>query len=559
MSDRTKISLLVALALLIFGLWLTFGWLPGDLTEHRRPLMFWLLLEGVLVACFLWWQYGTLTSRRLRPSLTALRGALPNLATTDAPDAAAEIEQRIQALMQQAAQTSAALAEATHARKVAEQSLYENQERYALAVRAAEDGLWEWHMGTAALYVSPRWLAMLGFAEGELPPVFDSWRLRIHPEDRAGVERALAAHLESSTEVRFESEHRVVHKDGATRWVLSRGTALRHAGGKAYRMICLDSDITTYKRIEATLQHVAAGTANVAGPEFYRALVEHFARALNVAEVFVTECVDQPATRVRTLACWERGKFIQDEYELAPTPCKIVFDTKERYFIPKDLAAHFPNELPYGFVSYLGMPILSSRGRVMGHLVFKDDKPMDQGFIMDSVYRIFTARAGVEMQRSARERGLLRTAQGLDTIPDARQRLAALVSEFANYMGAREAFITRCLDDPPTRVRALCYWKDGEIAFDVDYDLAGNPCEQVYGDGRTLYWPKLLAERWPLEREFDRESYLGLPLTDSSSARVLGHLACCDSKPMQEEAPSEDALALFTARGRAALLAFLGQ
>jgi hypothetical protein len=286
-------------------------------------------------------------------------------------------------------------------------------------------------------------------------------------------------------------------------------------------------------------------------------LVMHFAQALNVAEAFVTECVDRPPTRVRTLACWERGQFINEEYDLAPTPCKIVFETKDRYFVPRDLAIHFPNELPYGFVSYLGIPSLDSGSHVIGHLVFKDDKPMDESIVMDAVYRIFTARAGAEMQRASREKGLLRVAQGFSG--GNQERLAALVTEFANYTGAGEAFITECLNDPPTRVRALCYWNNGALAYNVEYDLAGYPCEQVYADGKPLYWPKRVAERWPLERELNRDSYLGLPLIDPLNGRVLGHLACCDSKPMSDAAPEAELLALFARRAREELPTYLGR
>jgi hypothetical protein len=114
-------------------------------------------------------------------------------------------------------------------------------------------------------------------------------------------------------------------------------------------------------------------------------LVMHFAQALNVAEAFITECVDRPPLRVRTLACWDRGQFIVDEYDLETTPCKIVFETKEKYFVPQDLGIHFSDELPYGFVSYLGIPILDSSEHILGHLVFKDDKPTDAGIVMESV------------------------------------------------------------------------------------------------------------------------------------------------------------------------------
>ena len=92
----------------------------------------------------------------------------------------------------------------------------------------------------------------------------------------------------------------------------------------------------------------------------------------------------------------------------------------------------------------------------------------------------------------------------------------------------------------------------------VEYDLAGNPCEQVYGDAQQLYWPKQLADRWPLERALNRDSYLGLPLLDRVDGRVIGHLACCDSMPMSEQPPQAELLALFTRRGEEEVLRHIG-
>jgi PAS domain S-box-containing protein len=109
---------------------------------------------------------------------------------------------------------------------------------------------------------------MLGFSESDSTKIESTLTDRVHPDHRLAVERAPHAHIRGET-TRFESEHRLLHKDGGERWVLSRGAAIRHASGKAYRMIGLDSDITGYKRIEATLQHVAKGTANVTGREFF--------------------------------------------------------------------------------------------------------------------------------------------------------------------------------------------------------------------------------------------------------------------------------------------------
>lgn len=421
MYARMKLAVCVAVCLLTFGLWLVFVWLPPEALIHRSDLLLWLVSQILVTLALLWWIFGATVNEPLLGLVNFLRGVVPKVEAVSANEPIKEIIQRVKALGQRLANNEASLARELQARRAAETELHETQERYALAVRGSDDGLWEWNIDTGAMYLSPRWEAMLGFGNNELDDEIESWKSRIHGDDRGAVERGLLEHLSGAT-TRFESEHRLKHKNGDERWVLSRGAALRHASGRAYRMIGLDSDITAYKRIEAILQHVAAGAANALGTEFYRMLVMHFAQALDVAEAFVTECVDRPPTRVRTLACWERGRFITDEYDLAPTPCKIVFETKERYFVPHDLGRHFPNELSYGYVSYLGIPKqLADRwplerafnrdsylglplldridGRVIGHLACCDSMPMSEQPPQAELLALFTRRGEEEVLR----------------------------------------------------------------------------------------------------------------------------------------------------------------
>jgi diguanylate cyclase (GGDEF)-like protein/PAS domain S-box-containing protein len=130
--------------------------------------------------------------------------------------------------------------------KKAQEALRESEERYALAARGANDGLWDWNLVTSAIYFSPRWKAMLGFLESEIEDRLEEWIGRIHDADRERVKEEIAAHQKGLTP-HFESEHRLLHKDGGFRWMLSRGLAVHDPTGKALRMAGSQTDITERK------------------------------------------------------------------------------------------------------------------------------------------------------------------------------------------------------------------------------------------------------------------------------------------------------------------------
>lgn len=57
------------------------------------------------------------------------------------------------------------------------------------------------------------------------------------------VKTDIASHLEGNTS-HLEIEHRLLHKDGTSRWMLARGLAVRDTEGKAYRMAGSLTDVT---------------------------------------------------------------------------------------------------------------------------------------------------------------------------------------------------------------------------------------------------------------------------------------------------------------------------
>jgi PAS domain S-box-containing protein len=135
-------------------------------------------------------------------------------------------------------------------RKEAEDRLRESEERYTLAAAGANDGLWDWKLSTAEIYYSARWKAIIGYEDHEIGSSPEEWFERVHPEDRPRVKQDIEAHL-AGLSSHFESEHRMRHKGGTFRWVLTRGMAVRDAEGVAVRMAGSQSDITEGKVVDA--------------------------------------------------------------------------------------------------------------------------------------------------------------------------------------------------------------------------------------------------------------------------------------------------------------------
>jgi PAS domain S-box-containing protein len=136
-------------------------------------------------------------------------------------------------------------------RKRMEMALRASEERYALSMRGAKDGFWDWDLASDVVFFSPRYKEMLGLDEDE-PFSLHEWQQRIHPDD---VERVLAANgkCTSGQEDHFEVEYRMRHKDGGYLWILGRGASLRRPDGAVYRMAGTHTDITGRKRVEEAL------------------------------------------------------------------------------------------------------------------------------------------------------------------------------------------------------------------------------------------------------------------------------------------------------------------
>jgi PAS domain S-box-containing protein len=137
-----------------------------------------------------------------------------------------------------------AIADITRRREL-EQALRDSEERYALAMQAVNEGVYDWNLIAGDISYSAGVGNALGIGHEELRTPQD-WLDRIHPEDIAGYLQAVVDHFKGSTP-RLVCEYRYRHPDGGWHWARQHGLALRDEQGRAYRMAGSTGDITAEK------------------------------------------------------------------------------------------------------------------------------------------------------------------------------------------------------------------------------------------------------------------------------------------------------------------------
>ena len=216
-----------------------------------------------------------------------------------------------------------------------------------------------------------------------------------------------------------------------------------------------EKDRAPLRRSEELLRAIIRGTAAVTGTDFFRSLVRHLAGGLHVRWAFVAECL--PNLRARSLAFWQDEGFGEDfEYALAGTPCMEVAKGRVCH-VPEQLAELFPEDgamIDMGTMSYLGVPLVNSEKRIIGHLVVFDDKPMPPDPLALSVMETFAARAGAELERKQADEEARRlreelAARKLAELEQQKQRISDQLQQTGEALAASEERFRDLFDEAP--------------------------------------------------------------------------------------------------------------
>ena len=140
-------------------------------------------------------------------------------------------------------------------RIIIEEAMRENRERFELALKGADLGMYDWNVQTGSAYVDRRYLEMLGYTRDDFPEFnMDAWWKLIHEDDDERTRKAIKGLMDGSKPVR-ELEYRLRHKSGKWIWILDRGkVVVRDEKGKPLRYAGTHLDITERKQVEEALR-----------------------------------------------------------------------------------------------------------------------------------------------------------------------------------------------------------------------------------------------------------------------------------------------------------------
>jgi PAS domain S-box-containing protein len=186
---------------------------------------------------------------------------------------------------------------------------------------------------------------------------------------------------------------------------------------------------------ESALWAILESTSAETGERYFAGLVKTLADALGTCGAWVTEYLEE-TQRLRALAFWMDGTWVEGyETDIMGTPCEQVIKGDNFIHFADRLIDLFPdnsNLRQEGFLSYMGVPLRDSGGRIFGNLAIVDRRPMPDNPKARALFQIFAERAAAELRRvqaeaavREREEKLSRVVNGaMDAIIELDARLA---------------------------------------------------------------------------------------------------------------------------------------
>ncbi len=285
-------------------------------------------------------------------------------------------------------------------RKRADAALRKSESRLAEAQRVGRLGSWELDLVGNVLWWSDEVYRIFEIDPHKFGASYEAFLETVHPADREFVNRAYRESLRTKTP--YDIVHKLLMKDGRVKHVNERCETAYGADGRPVRSVGTVLDITERYHAETALRHIAEGLSAATGSVFFQSLTQHLARTLEVEYAFVGVFAEGRLDRIRTLAFYADGRFVDDvEYDLLGTPCENVVGRKF-FACAHGVQEQFPHDallVDMGVDSYMGASLCDASGRAIGLMAVLGRRPLRNSSFGESLFQIVAVRAAAEFER----------------------------------------------------------------------------------------------------------------------------------------------------------------
>jgi PAS domain S-box-containing protein len=176
--------------------------------------------------------------------------------------------------------------------------------------------------------------------------------------------------------------------------------------GMPYAICGIATDITDRMRTEDALRSAALAVSSAEGDALFQELTRYLATTLGVECAFIARCSTPDHDHVATLSVYANGTFEPNiDYALAGTACGTVVGQEFRY-IRSGVHQRYPADRMFkrlNIEGYAAFPLTDAGGQPLGLIAVLSRRPLGDPGLIESMLKIFAARAAAEIDRQRSE------------------------------------------------------------------------------------------------------------------------------------------------------------
>lgn len=197
----------------------------------------------------------------------------------------------------------------------------------------------------------------------------------------------------------WRGEIRNISKDGRYYWVDTIITPIIGKEGEILQYLSIRNIISDKKHTEFIVKQIYEGLTIKSGDNFFKNMTEFCCNKLNIEYCYVG-WYNETNTTVETISFKKEGVELEKAYfNLNGTPCQEV-KNKRTISFPTQAQKNYPNATrmkELNIQSYLGIPIVDDKDKVLGLIVLMDSKPIKDLFDKEFILNFIVPRIGNEI------------------------------------------------------------------------------------------------------------------------------------------------------------------